>query len=132
MTEFQQVQETPRKLYIFTRNDIPPGYQLAQAVHAGTQFAIEYPEYASYWNDNWKNLVCLQVPDEDRLLDILDIFSGWCSPLSYIDAPYTYFVEPDLNNEHTACAALLTEDQAKKFKKLPLSLRASSHKGGEV
>lgn len=124
MTEFRQVnKQEARKLYVLTRANISPGYQLAQAVHAGTQFAIEHPEWATEWNDIWKNLVCLQVKDEDRLLDFCDVFA-------YEECPYTVFVEPDLNNEHTSAAALLTEEQAKKLKKLQLSLRASSPKGG--
>jgi len=97
--------------------------QLAQAVHAGTQFVLEHPELARYWEDEWKNLVCLQVPSEDDLLDVLRVLTG-------TDAPYTYFIEPDLNGEHTSVAALLTETQAKAFKGLKLSLRASTPKGG--
>lgn len=129
MTEFQQV---PKKLYIFTRADLPPGLQLAQAVHAGTQFVLDYPELSVKWDDEWKNLVCLQVPDEDELLNVLDVLTGWCGPHAFIDAPHSYFVEPDLGGEHTSVAALLTDQQAKRFKNLSLSLRTKSPRGGEV
>ena len=132
MTEFQQVQEEPRKLYVFTRADLSPGMQLAQAVHAGTQFVLEHPEYARQWEETWKNLICLQVPNEEDLLGVLDLLTGWCSQeYSLSGAPFSYFIEPDLDDEHTSVACLLTESQGKKFKNLRLSLRPSSPKGGE-
>lgn len=98
--------------------------QLAQAVHAGTQFVLEHPELARYWEEVWKNLVCLQVRDEDELLNCWeDIRCEGVTP--------TIFIEPDLNDERTSLASLLTEQQAKKFKRLSLSLRTSP-KGGEA
>lgn len=105
---------------------------MAQAVHAGTQFVLEHPEHAKDWEEKWKNLVCLAVPSQDDILLLLDRLTGWCGNSDYhIKAPFSYFVEPDLNNEHTSVACLLTEGQAKEFKRLSLSLRSSS-RGGEV
>lgn len=46
---------------------------------------------------------------------------------------YSAFNEPDLNNEYTSLAVLAPESFSNKyFSHLPLSLRSSSSKGGEV
>jgi len=110
---------------VITRDDLSPGYQLTQSAHATTQWAIDYPEEAAIWAENSSVLVALAVPDEDTLLEIADRFTGYCAIDQNIDAQWTLFHEPDIN-EHTAIATLLSEEQWHCFVELPLALLDTS------
>lgn len=58
----------------------------------------------------------LSVPDEDILLDVADV-------AYYSGAQYTLFVEPDLDNEHTAMAVLPSPELKSILSRLPLLFR---------
>lgn len=52
------------KLYVLVRNDLAPGLQMAQAVHAATAFVHLHPDlYLAT-----PNVVVLSVPDEESLI----------------------------------------------------------------
>ncbi|HJS83807.1 MAG TPA: peptidyl-tRNA hydrolase [Nitrososphaera sp.] len=110
---------------MFIRGDLPPGDQIAQAIHASVCFAMKYPHESNAWNDTSGVLVVVNVRNEDHLLDIADM-------VYWNKVPYTLFWEPDLS-DHTALAAVLSAEQAKKYAKgLPLALVTSSPHGEEV
>lgn len=71
------------------REDLPPGLQLAQAVHAAIELErkVETPP----------TVVVLGVEDEDALLD-------WADSCVY-KYPVAVFFEPDIS-EHTALATV--------------------------
>lgn len=78
------------KMYVLVRDDLSPGAQLAQAVHAGVQLCSQttVPE----------TVVVLSVADEVTLLK-------WADRLCRGNEPWTLFHEPYWN-EHTALAVV--------------------------
>lgn len=85
------------KLFIITRQDLAPGYQVAQSCHALRQFAFEYPEIDSAWFQRSNYLACLSAKNEDELLKLIDraVKRG---------VRFSIFFEPDLDYEITAVA----------------------------
>lgn len=49
------------------------------------------------WHDQSGYLILLSVPDEDQLLELMDVVAA-------AGAPHAYMTEPDIGNEHTAVA----------------------------
>jgi hypothetical protein len=86
------------KLYVIVRNDLRPGLQLAQGIHAARQFQADYPTLDQDWHDNSNNIVVLQEPDEAALTEIV-------AKLVLRDVRVSIFREPDLGDEVTAVAA---------------------------
>lgn len=68
------------------------------------------------WHTESNFLVVLAVEDEDALLDLLDHVCD--RDIKYVD-----FIEPDLNNEHTAIALEPSVEAEKLVASLPLALR---------
>lgn len=60
------------KLYLVTRQDLPPGQQAVQACHAMTEFLIEHKNEAKLWHDTSNYLALLSVPDEQSLCKLVD------------------------------------------------------------
>lgn len=104
------------KLYVVVRNDLKPGQQLAQAIHAKDEFAQKFPDINKAWYEQ-SNFICvLQVDDEESLLSLLD--EAWYSRIKC-----AVFTEADMNSEHTA-AAFEPGDASKELcKSLQLALK---------
>lgn len=85
------------KLYIVVREDLSPGQQAVQALHAQREFTARHPEEDLRWYSKSNTLVLLSVPDEPRLLQLLDsaLERGY---------PVAPFREPDRSDELTALA----------------------------
>jgi hypothetical protein len=77
------------KLYVAVRQDLPPGLQAAQAVHAAIGFALAHPALIP------ETVILVGVPGEDALI-----------MLSVAARRFTHFLvrEPDLGNVVTAIA----------------------------
>lgn len=88
-------------MYVLVRNDLPPGLQMAQAVHAGISHVQKCPDVPL-------NLVVLQVRNE---IDLVDRSFGHDG---------TLFREPDIGNEATAFACV---SDGRSFSDLPLAGR---------
>lgn len=65
------------------------------------------------WHEGSNCLVLLTVPNEDALLDELDV-------ICLADVPYTAVTEPDIGNEHTAVAVAPSGFGRQRFSTLPL------------
>lgn len=104
------------KLYVVVRADLPPGAQVAQSCHALRLFVAEHPQIDAQWYEESNNLVCLQVPDEDGLLKLMERVRDARVPLSV-------FEEPDYDGEATALA--IAPQGARWVSSLPLALRAA-------
>lgn len=91
------------KMYVLVRADLPPGLQVAQAVHASVEYALRLPSMAR----STPNVVVLNVPDESTLL-------GLAGPAGFL------FHEPDVGDEATAYAEVTTGER---FSSLPLAGR---------
>lgn len=100
------MQPDEQKMYILVREDISPGYQLAQSVHAAVEFTLQHDVTIP------RIVVVLSVPDEDTLLGFAD--GAW---MGRDDKPYHLFHEPDID-AHTA---LCTVSDGAEFSGLPLA-----------
>ena len=83
------------KLYVVVRNDLLPGEQLAQAIHAKDEFAMKYPEINRAWWEQTNYICVLQVADETTLTELE-------SRATAANIKYAYFCEPDYDHEMTA------------------------------
>jgi hypothetical protein len=53
----------PEKLYVVVDETLPPGQQLAQAVHAAFQLSVDWPDRVRDWWITSNYLVVLSCPD---------------------------------------------------------------------
>jgi peptidyl-tRNA hydrolase len=105
------------KLFVIVRNDLEPGLQVAQAVHAAVKYALSH-EDARRWHKESNNVAVLQVPDEGALKALTQrVLARNPCCLSAI------FEEPDL--EHQWTAAAFGDGARKLLGSLPLALRVS-------
>ena len=103
------------KLFVVVRNDLDPGLQLAQAVHAAVKYAL-FHEDARRWHVESNNVAVLQVPDEAALKALTQkvlIKDPGCLVAT--------FEEPDLDHQWTAAA--FGGGAKKLMGSLPLALR---------
>jgi hypothetical protein len=59
------------KLYVVIREDLKPGLELAQGIHAAVELAILKPEDALAWRRESQNVAALGVADEAVLRQAL-------------------------------------------------------------
>lgn len=88
---------TPQKLYLVTREDLPPGQQAVQSAHALTEFLFRHKDESNSWYSTSNTLALLSVPTEDKLLKLA--FTASRRGLRFSE-----FREPDRANELTAIA----------------------------
>lgn len=103
------------KLRIIVRQDMEPGYQIAQSVHAARQFAEEHPEKERSWFRGSNTIVILGVRNQDEILGVI-------KKARTLAVSHSVFREPDLNNEITAVAIADTDKTQKVCKGLHLVL----------
>jgi peptidyl-tRNA hydrolase len=106
------------KLYVLVRNDLSPGYQATQAMHAALDFSVQHPDIVREWNFHSNTLVVLAVPNEDRLLDFAKTAESW-------GVAHTLFLEPDIGHEATALAIQPSPVTSTICAKLPLALKSA-------
>lgn len=85
------------KLYIVVRQDLAPGYQIAQSLHAFREYIEHHPECERNWYKNSNTIAILGCEDEEDLISLMGLAEGRGIKL----AP---FYEPDLEDALTACA----------------------------
>lgn len=103
------------KLYLITREDIPPGYQAVQSCHAIRQFTAEHPEIDVEWFTASNYLALLSVANERELMRLLVIADDHGLRTSA-------FREPDIDGQITAIAIEPHSKTAKICGHLPLAL----------
>jgi len=96
MSEESTDEQPIGKMYIIVRQDISPGYQLPQAIHAKDEFTHIYPETEGKWYRDSNTLVVLGVADEDELRHLDDAARS-------LDLRVALFYEPDVD-AYTALA----------------------------
>jgi hypothetical protein len=87
------------KLFTIVREDIPPGYQLAQTLHAGIDLVLSknHNTTASDWKLNSNTVICLSVTDEESLKIVyLEAVRLGHNPV--------IFTEPDIGDQFTSFA----------------------------
>jgi hypothetical protein len=99
------------RMYVICRRDLGSPYALVQGAHAVAQYLLACQQFKS--KVEWTNgtMIMLAVKDEKDL-------RKWLIKLDKTDVFYTYFMEPDLNNQATAMAVILEDGSI--FKKLEL------------
>jgi peptidyl-tRNA hydrolase len=103
------------KLYIVSRQDLPPGAQCAQSVHAAFAFAQEHPELTRDWHLNSNNIVILAARNEQDLALLIE-------KARHDGVEFSAFREPDFDDALTAVA--LAPRGKKLVQKIPLALAA--------
>lgn len=100
------------------RADLPPGLRAAQIGHALIQWVLEHGQPPD-------NLVVLEVPDEEALLDYADACCGMTMDSRGTTTRYALFHEPDLEDDprgwHTALA--VGPEGGRFLSRLPLAFR---------
>lgn len=98
------------------REDLKPGYKLAQSVHAAFNFSVEYKTEMQEWQKKSNYVCCLEA--SRFKIEVLQ------AELDKLKIKYVIFEEPDIGNELTAIAveAIPRELHRKLFKKLKLAL----------
>lgn len=71
--------------------------QAAQAAHAAFQFSVENPDLMAEWYHGSNYLILLSVPDEQSLIEWMDVACLEGIPCSLVR-------EPDIGDEATALA----------------------------
>lgn len=96
------------------RNDIHPGYRVAQSVHAVAQYAIKHPLEFKNWNTVSNTVCCLEC-DPDKLLYLIQ-------EMKMLGLEYVEFKEPDIGNQLTSIAICVdTKTHKLLFKNLKLT-----------
>lgn len=82
---------------MITRQDLAPGYQGVQSMHAAIQFGFEYPEVSREWFHSSNYLGFLSVANEEELNRLIER-ARMC------DIKFSIFREPDIGDRITAIA----------------------------
>ena len=98
------------------RADLPPGLQLAQAVHAQREFVREHHDVEERWYRVSNTLAILSVKHEDMLRELH-------ARARVSGVPVSMFHEPDLSNAATALCMAPGEVSRRLCRKLPLALK---------
>lgn len=101
---------------VITRQDISPGLQTAQSIHAVAGYALDYPKKFKKWDNGY--VIVLAVENETELINFANCME---------DGSITHFMfhEHDLNYEPTAIAFLEKECTKELTKDLPLAGRTT-------
>lgn len=102
------------KIYVVVRDDLDPGDQLAQAVHAAFAYGHADPHGVDAWIHGANNVVVLAVRTEQELADLAARIH------KDTDALHVEIREPDLADELTAIA--VAEQAERLLSSLPLAL----------
>jgi peptidyl-tRNA hydrolase len=105
--------------YIIVRGDLSPGLQVAQTAHAALDFAIEYPDIGKQWKQESGYICILQVPDEEDLLDIVDLARRR-------ETRYSLFYDPDVDGGSFTALAVEPGEFHLALSSLPLALREAA------
>lgn len=107
--------EPSGRLYVVVRNDLAPGIQISQSIHAKDEFTRRYPELEATWARDSNTIIILSGSNND-LYSVIGkaLTKGVC---------YATFKEPQLNNEVTAVALEPSYSTVEVVRGLPLALR---------
>jgi Peptidyl-tRNA hydrolase PTH2 len=101
---------------VITRQDLEPGYQAVQSMHALRQFTAEHPEIDKLWFEQSNYLGLLSVMNEQELHTLIEQATAH-------DIRCSVFREPDIDNQITAIALAPGQKTKKLCSRLPLALR---------
>ena len=103
-------------MYVITRQDLSPGYQGVQSMHAAIQFGFEHPEVSREWFHKSNYLGFLSVANEEELERLIE-------RARVHDIKFSIFREPDIGDRITAIAIEPGLKSKKLCSNLKLALR---------
>ena len=112
------MKDTQIKLVTITRDDLKPGYQIPQSLHALAEFAYEFPELFKDWKETSNYVISLSADNEEKLNFIYH-------KLKARNAHVVRFSEPDIGNQLTSVCYYGTPEMRKVTNKLNLALKNS-------
>lgn len=104
-----------RRLYVVVRNDLVPGLQISQSVHAKDEFTKEHPEVERQWARSSNTIIILSGTKNQLYTAISQALTK--------NVKYASFKEPDLNYEVTAVVFEPGFDTVELVSGLPLALK---------
>lgn len=104
------------KLYIVVRQDLKPGSQIAQSIHAFREFIQSYPENEKKWYKLSNTVVILGCESESELISLI-------RQANKMNIKYSEFREPDMNEQITACTFEPGEKSSNLLSSLSLALK---------
>lgn len=104
------------KLYVIVRADLPPGLQIAQAIHAQREYAAQHAESERAWYRASNTVAVLAVADELHLRRLI-------AQAGFEGAKTAVFHEPDRADEMTAAVVEPGPLGHRLCRKLPLALQ---------
>lgn len=113
------------KLYVVTRQDLAPGYQAVQSLHALRLFSEEHPSIDKEWYQVSNYLGLLSVSDEQSINSLI-------TKLQVKGIKYSVFREPDINNQVTAIAVEPCEEARKVLGSIGNALREFNNHNKEL
>lgn len=85
------------KLYVVVRQDLAPGYQIAQSLHAFREYIEQHPESEREWYKSSNTIAILGCENEEELVSLIGLAEGR-------EIRHSPFREPDMGDALTACA----------------------------
>lgn len=107
---------------MITRQDIAPGYQAVQSIHAAIQFGMEHPDIHRFWFDRSNYLGLLSVSNEYELERLIE-------QAAEQGIKFSVFREPDVDNQITAIALEPGIKSKKLCSKITLALKEIKEDG---
>ena len=102
------------KLRVIVRSDIPKGYMMSQAMHAGIDYVLKH-DAMSWWQTS-NTLVVLEVADEAKILELAQVMESE-------GIKHVVFREPAMGYQATSIALDPEDERAKNLtKRLKLAL----------
>ena len=89
------------RLYVIVRTDLPCSHPAVQAGHVVAEFYKDYPGFSQLWNN--QTLIYLMVNTKRKLYNLMH-------KMDRNGIIYTYFKEPDIDDEITAIAVWMNEE----------------------
>lgn len=111
------------RLYVVVRQDIDPGYQIAQSLHAFREFVHYFPEIEKNWYQTSNTIIIKGIANERELLHL-----GQKAIRQNIK--FATFREPDLGDQLTAVAFEPGDLTAAFLAELPLACSEFRTKAG--
>jgi hypothetical protein len=107
--------EAPRRLYVIVRNDLLPGLQISQSIHAKDEFTHAFPDVELKWRQNSNTIIILSASPYE--------LEGVVRNAEILGIRHSVFMEPDLYGQVTAVALEPCNLTVEVVSNLPLALK---------
>ncbi len=124
-SEFKEAQVADYKLYVVTRDDLPPNYQIPQVAHVVAEFGSDFIESYNAWHKGSNSIVVVSTKNEKELYEL-------AKKLDKKGLQYSKFLEPDIGWALTALAIIPCEMSKKMCSNLPLAGKKNTPNAQEV